>query len=443
MGRQYKVILRGTASINGQGHLEIGGIDTEKLVEKYGSPLMVYDVALIKERARMFLRVVNQKGVKGRAFYASKAFNTTALLQLLAKEGMCFDVVSGGEFYTALKAGVDPQNILFHGNNKSESELEFALSNGIGTIVIDNFHEIDLLEKIAKKLGIVVSCLLRVTPGVDAYTHKYIITGNEDSKFGFDLNNGQADEAVAHLHSHESFDLKGIHSHIGSQIFGEEGYMIAMDRVFAKLSEWKEKHSFTPRVLNIGGGFGIRYSVRDHLKPYEGFITLVVDKFIKRCHEIEISIPELWIEPGRSVVAEAGTTLYKIGARKEIPGTRTYISVDGGMTDNIRPALYQATYEAVLSNRMLDDVAEEVTIAGRCCESADLLIENIKLPKAKVNDTLAIFCTGAYGYSMASNYNKIPRPAVVFVENFNDQLVIRRETYEDLVQYDLPLDMEE
>lgn len=436
-------MLRGTASINGQGHLEIGGVDTENLVAKYGTPLMVYDVALIKERARMFLRVVNQKGVKGRAFYASKAFNTTALLQLLSKEGMGFDVVSGGEFFTALKAGVNPENILFHGNNKNEDELEFALSNGIGTIVVDNFYEIKMLEKLADRLSIVVSCILRVTPGVDAYTHKYIITGNEDSKFGFDLNNGQADEALEQLVKNEKFDLKGIHSHIGSQIFGEEGYMIAMDRVFAKLAEWKEKFSFVPRVLNIGGGFGIRYSVRDYLKPYEGFITLVVDKFIKRCGEIEIPVPELWIEPGRSVVAEAGTTLYSVGSRKEIPGIRTYVSVNGGMTDNIRPALYQAAYEAVLSNRMLEENEEEVTIAGRCCESADLLVENIKLPKVKPNDTVAIFCTGAYGYSMASNYNKIPRPAVVFVENFKEQLVIRRETYEDLIRYDSSYELDE
>ena len=432
------MILRGTASINGQGHLEIGGMDTEQLVEKYGTPLMVYDVALIKERARMFLRVVNQKGVVGRAFYATKALNTTALLQLLAQEGMGFDVVSGGEFYTALKAGVNPKNILFHGNNKNREELELALSNGIGTIVIDNFYEIELLEQVAKQLGVVVSCLLRVTPGVDAYTHKYIITGNEDSKFGFDLNNGQADRALSYLHNHEVFDLKGIHSHIGSQIFGEEGYMIAMDRIFSKLLEWKIQHGFTPRVLNIGGGFGIRYSMRDHLKPYEGFITLVVEKFIKRCHEIDIPVPQLWIEPGRSVVGEAGTTLYTIGARKEIPGIRTYVSVNGGMTDNIRPALYQAVYEAVLSNRMLDETEEEVTIAGRCCESADVLVENIKLAQAKPGDTLAIFCTGAYGYSMASNYNKVPRPAVVFVENFKDQLVVRRETYDDLIQYDFP-----
>ncbi|MBQ7232647.1 MAG: diaminopimelate decarboxylase [Bacillales bacterium] len=437
------MILRGTASINGQGHLEIGGMDTEQLVEKYGTPLMVYDVALIKERARMFLRVVNQKGVVGRAFYATKALNTTALLQLLAQEGMGFDVVSGGEFYTALKAGVNPKNILFHGNNKNREELELALSNGIGTIVIDNFYEIELLEQVAKQLGVVVSCLLRVTPGVDAYTHKYIITGNEDSKFGFDLNNGQADRALSYLHNHEVFDLKGIHSHIGSQIFGEEGYMIAMDRVFSKLLEWKIQHGFTPRVLNIGGGFGIRYSMRDHLKPYEGFITLVVEKFIKRCHEIDIPVPQLWIEPGRSVVGEAGTTLYTIGARKEIPGIRTYVSVNGGMTDNIRPALYQAVYEAVLSNRMLDETEEEVTIAGRCCESADVLVENIKLAQAKPGDTLAIFCTGAYGYSMASNYNKVPRPAVVFVENFKDQLVVRRETYDDLIQYDFPLEVEE
>ena len=437
------MILRGTASINGQGHLEIGGMDTEQLVEKYGTPLMVYDVALIKERARMFLRVVNQKGVVGRAFYATKALNTTALLQLLAQEGMGFDVVSGGEFYTALKAGVNPKNILFHGNNKNREELELALSNGIGRIVIDNFYEIELLEQVAKQLGVVVSCLLRVTPGVDAYTHKYIITGNEDSKFGFDLNNGQADRALSYLHNHEVFDLKGIHSHIGSQIFGEEGYMIAMDRIFSKLLEWKIQHGFTPRVLNIGGGFGIRYSMRDHLKPYEGFITLVVEKFIKRCHEIDIPVPQLWIEPGRSVVGEAGTTLYTIGARKEIPGIRTYVSVNGGMTDNIRPALYQAVYEAVLSNRMLDETEEEVTIAGRCCESADVLVENIKLAQAKPGDTLAIFCTGAYGYSMASNYNKVPRPAVVFVENFKDQLVVRRETYDDLIQYDFPLEVEE
>jgi diaminopimelate decarboxylase len=429
------LVFRGTSTVNSLGHLEIGGVDTIKLAEQFGTPLFVYDAKLIKERARLFKKTVEK--INGKVYYASKAFTSIAIYQLLAAEGFNFDVVSGGEFYTAIKAGVNPQNILFHGNNKSKQELEFTIENNIGCIVIDNDYEIELIEEIANSTGKVVTVLMRVTPGVEAFTHKYIITGHEDSKFGFDLYNGHAEQALVRLINNKNINLLGIHKHIGSQIFDSSGYIAALDRTFNKLKEWKETLNYSPAVLNIGGGFGIRYTANDEPESIEAYMKIVVDKFLSLCEEHDIPTPELWIEPGRSVVAEAGTTLYTLGARKDIPDIRTFLSVDGGMSDNLRPALYQAKYEAAVANKMNEKLTETVTIAGKCCETGDLLIEKLETPQTAPNDILAVFCTGAYGYSMANNYNRLPRPAVVFVEDGVSQLVIRRETYEDLISREL------
>ena len=433
------MFLHGTSVVNKKGHLEIGGLDTVELAEKYGTPLYVYDIALIRERAKSFRDTFEKLGIKAQVAYASKAFSTVGMVQLVDEERLSLDVVSGGELYTALQAGFPPVRIHFHGNNKSYDELVMAIKSGIGCVVVDNFHEIALLDEISLKYGVKTAVLLRVTPGIEAHTHDYILTGQEDSKFGFGLENGQADRAVNMVLSTTNLSLLGIHCHIGSQIFETTGFVLAVTKMFGKIKQWKEEHHYIPTVLNLGGGFGIRYTSEDDPIPVSQYVEEIINEVKRHSSNINIDVPEIWIEPGRSLVGDAGTTLYSVGSRKEIPNIRNYVAIDGGMTDNIRPALYQAKYEAVLANRVLDDAEETVSIAGKCCESGDMLIWDIPLPRANSADLLAVFCTGAYGYSMANNYNRIPRPPVVFVENGEEQLVVKRESYEDIVRLDVPL----
>lgn len=430
----------GTMKTNQAGHLEIGGVDTLKLAEKFGTPLYVYDVALIRDRARGFKKTFEEMGISAQVAYASKAFSAIAIYQLMAEEGLSADVVSGGELYTAIKAGFPVERIHFHGNNKTKAELEMALDYKIGCIVIDNFDEISLLKTMLKKRSQKISVLVRVTPGIEAHTHDYILTGQEDSKFGFGLNNGQAERALQELLLNEEyFDVKGLHCHIGSQIFETTGFKMAAHRVMDKLVEWRDAFGFHADVLNLGGGFGVRYTAEDKpLAPAE-YVRQIIMEVGEVAEKNALVVPEIWIEPGRALVGEAGTTLYSIGSRKEVPGIRNYIAVDGGMNDNIRPALYDAKYEAVIASRPDEEISEIVSIAGKCCESGDMLIWDIPLPKSKNGEILAVFCTGAYGYAMASNYNRICRPAVVFVEDGEAKLVVARETYDDLIQNDLSL----
>ncbi|WP_271000433.1 diaminopimelate decarboxylase [Listeria seeligeri] len=430
----------GTVNVNAEGHLEIGGVDTLKLAEKYGTPLYVYDVALIRDRARGFKKTFEELGVKAQVAYASKAFSAVAIYQLMAEEGLSLDVVSGGELYTAIKAGFPAERIHFHGNNKSAEEIHMALDYGIGCFVIDNYYEISLLEDILIERNEKASVLIRVTPGIEAHTHDYILTGQDDSKFGFGLTNGQAEAAIKQvLHASAAFDLIGLHCHIGSQIFETTGFKLAARRIMDKLVEWHQTLGFDSKVLNLGGGFGVRYTAEDEpLEPSE-YVRQIMEEVRDVANTNDIAIPEIWIEPGRSLVGEAGTTLYKVGSRKEVPGIRNYVAVDGGMSDNIRPALYDAHYDAVLAANPEKVPEETVAIAGKCCESGDMLIWDLPLPKSGAGEILAVFCTGAYGYAMASNYNRIPRPPVVFVEDGVDKLVVARETYENLVQNDLSL----
>ncbi|MBC1822947.1 diaminopimelate decarboxylase [Listeria seeligeri] len=430
----------GTVNVNAEGHLEIGGVDTLKLAEKYGTPLYVYDVALIRDRARGFKKTFEELGVKAQVAYASKAFSAVAIYQLMAEEGLSLDVVSGGELYTAIKAGFPAERIHFHGNNKSAEEIHMALDYGIGCFVIDNYYEISLLEDILIERNEKASVLIRVTPGIEAHTHDYILTGQDDSKFGFGLTNGQAEAAIKQvLHASAAFDLIGLHCHIGSQIFETTGFKLAARRIMDKLVEWHQTLGFDSKVLNLGGGFGVRYTAEDEpLEPSE-YVRQIMEEVRDVANTNDIAIPEIWIEPGRSLVGEAGTTLYKVGSRKEVPGIRNYVAVDGGMSDNIRPALYDAHYDAVLAANPEKVPEETVAIAGKCCESGDMLIWDLPLPKSDAGEILAVFCTGAYGYAMASNYNRIPRPPVVFVEDGVDKLVVARETYENLVQNDLSL----
>ncbi|WP_062198397.1 diaminopimelate decarboxylase [Massilibacterium senegalense] len=430
--------FHGTSRMNEDGQLEIGGISAVELAKTYGTPLFVYDVAQIRKRADEFQRAFDKEQVKGRVTYASKAFSSVAIIQLMDELGLGLDIVSGGELYTAQKANFPMEKIHFHGNNKSISEIEMALEAGIGYFVVDNFFELQLLDRICQEKQQKANILLRITPGIEAHTHDYISTGQEDSKFGFDLTSGQVDEAIEFSKKSEFVQLDGIHCHIGSQIFTTVGFLMAIEKIFAAISEWQENYQFVPSILNVGGGFGIRYVEGDEPLPADQYVEAILQTVKKEAKTRELPLPEVWIEPGRSLVGEAGTTLYTIGSEKTIPSIRKYVAVDGGMGDNIRPALYQAKYEAALANRLQDKQEEVVSIAGKCCESGDMLLWDVSLPKAKAGDLLAMFCTGAYGYSMASNYNRLPRPAVVFVENGKSQLVVRRETYEDIVRLDLP-----
>lgn len=429
----------GSTGINKSGNLEIGGVDAIELAQQFGTPLYVYDVALMRERARGFKKTFEDQNINAQVAYASKAFSTVAMIQLAEEEGLSLDVVSGGELYTAIVAGFPVERIHFHGNNKSREELEMALDHQIGCIVVDNFHEIELLKAICQEKNTKVNILLRITPGIEAHTHDYILTGQEDSKFGFDLQNGQAAKALETVLAFNYFDVLGLHCHIGSQIFETTGFLLAAKKIVEKMAEWKKTYLFEAKVLNLGGGFGIRYTKEDEPIPPAQYVSEIIQEVKKLTEHYTLKMPEIWIEPGRSLVGDAGITLYNVGSSKEVPGVRKYLAVDGGMSDNIRPALYSAKYEAVLANRPLAKTNETVSIAGKCCESGDMLIWDLPLPETEEEDILAVFCTGAYGYSMSNNYNRIPRPAVVFVENGKATLVVKRETYEDLVRHDLPL----
>ena len=431
-------LLFGTAEFNEKDHLAIGGCDTTELAEKYGTPLFVYDVSQIREKARGFKRTLDEMGVKNKVVYASKAFSCLAMYQILEQEQLACDVVSGGELYTALKGGMNPANIEFHGNNKLKEELEFAIDSKVGMIIVDNFYELELLKEITANRTIKQPIMLRITPGVNAETHDYILTGQVDSKFGFDVNSGQAEKSLSTALAIDGVELKGIHCHIGSQIFSTEGFIVAAEKMLAILETYRQSYGYVAEILNMGGGFGVKYTEGDNPLQPEQFMKAIVESIKGRCAILEYPLPEIWVEPGRNIVAEAGTTLYKIGSQKVIPDVRHYVAVDGGMGDNIRPALYGAEYTGMLANRIAESNGE-AALVGKYCESGDQLIKAINLPEVVAGDVFAMTSTGAYGYSMASNYNRNPRPAVVFVENGKDTLVVRRETYEDLIALDCDL----
>lgn len=428
--------LHGTSKINGDGHLEIGGCDVTELKQQFGTPLYIFDEALVRERCGQYMEAFRESGLTFQVAYASKAFCTTAMCRLVDQEGLSLDVVSEGELYTALQAGFPAQRIHFHGNNKTPEEIEMALDARIGCFVVDNFTELKLLNAICQERNQYVPVLLRVTPGVEAHTHEYISTGQTDSKFGFDIGNGTALEAVRHAADATHLELLGIHSHIGSQIFETEGFQMAVERVAQFARGVKEQLGIAFRVVNLGGGFGIRYVEGDTPLHVRDYVKAITDAVKQHFADIGECLPEIWVEPGRSIVGEAGTTLYTVGSVKDIPGVRKYVAVDGGMTDNPRPALYESRYEALLANRATNEYTETVSIAGKCCESGDMLIWDAVLPAVQQGDLLAVSCTGAYNYSMASNYNRIPRPAVVFVHNGEADIVVRRESHEDIVRND-------
>lgn len=421
---------------NNQGHLILGGVDAVELAHKYGTPLVVYDVEEIRKTIQQFKNSFEASGLKYEISYASKAFATVAMYQVLKQENLHTDVVSGGELFTALRAGFPADKISFHGNNKSKAELEMAVDNHIGVVIIDNFLEIQLLKQVLEEKKQSINVMLRLTPGISAHTHKYDQTGQVDSKFGFDVESGQADKALQQVLEISGMNLIGIHAHIGSQIFGVEGFEMLAKKMVEISKNWQDKFDFVPKILNLGGGFGISYTDEDEPIGANVFIDKIISTIKEQTKTEGLDLPEIWIEPGRSIVGPAGFNLYTIGSRKDIPGLLSYVNVDGGMGDNIRPALYQAKYEAVVANKMNAPMSEEAHIAGKYCESGDILIDKQALPKVEPGDVIAMLDTGAYGYSMASNYNRNPRPAVVFVENGQDKLVVKRESYEDLVRLD-------
>lgn len=424
-----------TNQINQAGHLTIGGVDSLKLAKEYGTPLVVYDVSQIRNQIRAFKKVFEEEQVNYAVSYASKAFASIAMYQVANEEGAYTDVVSAGELYTAMKANFPMERVSFHGNNKSKEELEMAVKNHVGKIMIDNFYEINLLNQVLEEQDSEINVMLRITPGISAHTHEYDQTGQVDSKFGFDLDSGQADKALQEVLKNQRMHMLGIHAHIGSQIFELNGFEMAAAKLVDVAASWRKNYDYTAQVINVGGGFGIKYVQEDHpLKPEE-FVKAIVKTIKDEATKHNFPLPEIDIEPGRSIVGPAGYNLYKVGSMKEIPGLVPYVAVDGGMGDNIRPALYQAKYETVLANDPQRKASQEFHVAGKYCESGDILAD-AKLPLLKAGDILAMLDTGAYGYSMASNYNRNPRPAVVFAEDGKAQVVIRRESLEDLVHLD-------
>ena len=418
-------------------HLHIGGVDTVELAKEYGTPLYVFDEDVIRTAIRTYKDSIDRYyDGNGLPLYASKAFSCLEMYRIAADEGIGIDVVSGGELYTALKSGFDPQKIFMHGNNKSAAELEMAAQNSVGHIVMDSFNEIKMLDTIAGDCGKKVNVMLRIKPGIDAHTHDFIKTGQNDCKFGFMLESGEAFEAVEETLKAKNLLLTGFHCHIGSQIFSTDPFCLAAEVMAKFIADVKAKFGHKVTELNLGGGFGIRYTDDDTPLPYDAFMQKVSTTLKATCKELGVDIPKVYIEPGRSVVGHAGITLYTVGPKKTIPGIRTFVAVDGGMGDNPRYALYGAKYEAVVANKADAPKDFTATIAGKCCES-DLLGENVKMQNPESGDILAFLATGAYNYSMASNYNRLPRPAAVMVKDGKHRLIIKRETYEDLISKDI------
>jgi diaminopimelate decarboxylase len=423
-----------TAITNQQGHLEVGGCDVVELVQQYGSPLYILDETSFRAACQHYTQALKQHYPgESLAIYASKAWNCMATCAMAASEGLGIDVASGGELYTALQANVSPRVIYFHGNNKSLAELEQAISIGC-TIVADNWLELERLSGLAAAMETSPRVMLRMTPGIECHTHEYIRTGHLDSKFGFDPN--QIEELLEFAQKHPHIQWVGLHSHIGSQIFELQPHR---DLPNILVDWWVQAQSagLNMTELNVGGGLGVRYTETDQPPSINEWVAVVAQHIQAACQAKNLPLPKLICEPGRSIVAPAGITAYTMGGRKQVPDIRTYVSVDGGMSDNPRPITYQSSYSAVVANRMTEAASEKVTVAGKHCESGDILLKNIELPATVAGDVLVVLVTGAYNYSMASNYNRLTRPAAVLVGHGEASLVLRRETYADLVRQDV------
>lgn len=424
-----------TLKTNDNGNLSIGGCDLTELAEKYGTPLYVLDEETIRAVCLDYKKAFS-KYKKVRMMYASKALCTMGTSVLISSEDFGFDVVSGGEIYTLHKAGIDMSNVLFNGNNKSIDELNLALDLGVGRISVDNFLELSLLNELAKSKNLVANILLRITPGIECHTHEYIQTGHLDSKFGFDLT--QIDEAVdLILNTYSNLKLHGLHAHIGSQIFETKVYHDEIEILIKELSRLDEKFNLKLDEINIGGGLGVKYTEKDVPPSTYEIADVIINSLNENIQKYKIEPPTVFLEPGRSVISTAGVTLYTLGSSKQVPHGKKYVAVDGGMADNIRPAMYEAEYIAQIANKPDFELSQNVTIAGRFCESGDILIKDINLPEIEEGDILCVFNTGAYNYSMASNYNRVQKPAMVLVNNSQSDIIVNRETLEDLISKDI------
>lgn len=424
-----------TTEVSVEGHLVIGGCDTTELAAEFGTPLYLFDELTLRRKCTEFREVFAQRYADARVIYACKAFINKALALILMEEGLGLDVVSAGELGIAQSVGFPLDRVYFHGNNKSAEELRLALEWQVGHIVVDNFHELSMLAGIAKERGYKPDILLRLSPAVDPHTHQYVATGVLDSKFGFPLATGE--KAVAQAMATPSLNLVGLDFHIGSLIPDSEPYEEALEVVLDFAAEMRRKYGFKLAELNIGGGFAVQYTLDNPVPPIATYAEAIATKITSKCQELELVLPKLVVEPGRVIVGQAGVALYTAGVVKDIPGVRRYVSVDGGMGDNIRPALYGSRYEAVIANKMLEKESGKVTIAGRFCESGDILIRDIGLPPVSAGDIIAVPDSGAYCLPMASNYNGSFRPAIVMVKEGRARLVRRRETLEDLTRLDI------
>ncbi len=415
-------------------NLYIGGCDMVSLAKQYGTPLYVLDEQTIRNVCKDYKAAFSSYG-KVKMMYASKALCTSAVAKIISSEGFGFDTVSAGEIYTVYKSGIDMSTVLFNGNNKTPEEIELAIKYGVGRFSIDNYHEVELISEISKKYGRTVDALLRITPGIECHTHKYIQTGQLDSKFGFDLS--QIDSIIEHiLEVDKTINIRGLHAHIGSQIFEPQCYADEVEVLVKEIARIDNKYNIKLDEINIGGGLGVKYIDSDNPPSIDTIANVIIKSLEDNITKYGIDRPTLYLEPGRSVVSTAGVTLYTVGSSKQVPGMTKYVSVDGGMADNPRPSMYEAEYYAEVANKHSETKTEKVTIAGKFCESGDILIKDIELPVLEAGDIICVYNTGAYNYSMASNYNRAVKPAMVLVNNSQSDIIIYRETLEDLVSHD-------
>ncbi len=432
---------RETLRINALGHLEIGGADCVALAKEFGTPLYVFDEVYIRKMMSVYRdTLAAHYGGNGMVLYASKAFSCKAIYRIADEENIGIDVVSGGELYTAKQANFPTEKICMHGNNKLDYEIGEALDAGVGYIVADAYSEIDKIEAEAAKRGVCQKILLRINPGVEAHTHAFVQTATTDSKFGFSLQDGTAEKVTAYALTKNHVRLVGYHCHIGSQIFEKQSFVLAVEKCMDFAAEMKKKLGFTLKTLNMGGGFGIWYTDEDRKIPPEGYaeyLIALIDGVKTKAAQHGLDLPYLLLEPGRSIIGEAGITLYTVGAIKDIPAVKKYLAIDGGMFDNPRYALYESKYTPILANRAAEEATEIVSIAGKCCESGDLIAVNVNLPKAESGDILAILSTGAYNYSMAMNYNRNKIPPCVLVKDGQAEYIVKPQTYEDIARNDV------
>lgn len=425
-------------SINEQGHLAFAGVDTVEMAKKHGTPLYLMDEDRIRYNCNQYKDAMKKYfGENSLPLYASKALSFKRIYEIMKEENMGIDVVSSGEIYTALKAGLSLENAYFHSNNKTDEDISYAMDNGIGYFVVDNVEELYVIEDEAKKRDMIQPILLRITPGINPDTLEAINTGKVDSKFGSAIETGQAEDIARYTLELPNIKLTGFHFHIGSQVFDANTYLASSDILMKFIKDMKDKLGYEALQLNIGGGFGVRYTEDDPVLDIDYEIKRIAGLIHEKAKEYDLNMPKILMEPGRSIVADAGLTLYTVGTVKNIPGYKNYVSVDGGMTDNIRFALYESPYTVYVANKMNEEKALLADVVGRCCESGDIIQKNVNLATVKRYDTLAVLTTGAYNYSMASNYNRLPRPPVVMLSKGKDYVAVRRESLEDLVRNDL------